>query len=145
MAPSFILATNWYIDLNGLFQVLVYIHFNPGEIHLNTYCVTVPDHNSSATFDRKTYLCSARNGFRVIQSVDNQICTFCINLNLHNSFISSYCTKLDFMLLHDSVSYFSLHQGAVIFIKTPAAYHRSRNFKHRCSSIIQQSVDVWYY
>jgi hypothetical protein len=142
LAHSFILATNWYTDLSGLFQVLVYIQFIPGEIHLNTYCVTGTDHNSSETFERKKYLCSARRGVRMIQSIDDQTSKLRINLNRHNRFISSYCTKLAFVLLHDSVTYFSHHQGVLIFIKTQAANHTSRNFKHTCISIIQQSVDA---
>ena len=65
-----------------------------------------------------------------------------VNLYRHNSFIPSCCTKLPFVLVRDSVTYFSHHQGTLIFIKRQAANHTSRNFKHIFISIIQQSVDV---
>jgi hypothetical protein len=65
------------IYLRGLIQVLVYI---PGEIQLNTYCVTGPDHNSSETCDRKKCLCSARSGVWMNQSADVQISTLWISL-----------------------------------------------------------------
>jgi len=129
LAPSFILASNWYLDLSGLFQVLVYIHFISEEIHLTAYCVTKSDHNSFETFDRTKSLCSARSGVRMIQSADARICTLCINQYRCNRFISSYCTKLVFLLVRDSVTYFSHHQGAMIFVKTEAANHTSRNIK----------------
>jgi hypothetical protein len=93
------------IDLSGLIQVLVYI---PGEIHLNTYCVTWPDHNSFETCDRKKCLRSARSEVRMNQSEDVQICTLCINLYRHNSFIFSCCAKLAFVLVRDFVTYFTI-------------------------------------
>jgi len=101
--------------------------------------MTGSDHNSFETFDRTKSLYSARSGFQMIQSADAQICTLCINQYRYNSFISSCSTKLASVLVRDSGIYFRHHQGAMVFVKTEAANHTSRNFNHTWISIIQQS------